>query len=797
MPLPLPNLDDRRWADLVDEGRALIPRYAPKWTDHNIHDPGITLMELFAWLTEMTVYRLNRIPERHLHKFLSLIGFNALSSRAAQTILTFTPPDADNNPFELPLPKGVTFEAMDAEGEVIRFRTLRDVTISDVKLSAVKVQELNEQGELTIRDRTSDWMDGFPIEPLGSRPLTDAAFYLGFSELPTDVPISFAFHFQGPGNDATERRRINNEATAQRASCRPVLPAIQCEESDATSGQTLEALPLHHSARVIWEALTGVGPEVWTPLQSLITPSTPVVGQVMDDTRALTLDGIVEIYVPTTIVRKSDQDPLFYLRCRLTEGAYDAVPVLLGLAPNSVLAEQAVPVFQSFSIADDVSLKGPEPTPGSTTRLKMQMGANGVIENLAFFKTEDAPDFPDVLVLAYEPPAAGAGGHITLEMAVAGRGDDQANQQLSLPEAAAQPENLYLYTHDGEVWDEWIRQNDFDASRSTDRHFVVEETKGQIRFGDGERGLIPSKTAVIIVSYRSTRADEGNVPAKTVTKLSVTPHNELLLAKLSEDIRSQLSRITGNRISANGGTAKETLASAIGRAFETLHAHERLLELCAEFKCRSLDQIDRRRVQSLRAPTRAVNLVDIERLVLDTPGTQIARARAWSGIHPDFPCLKAPGVVTIVIVPEMSTTRPEPSQGQLDVARRYLGRRRIVTTRLEVVGPQYLEVRVAAQVRTQPFADVTRVRERIVEALNTFLDPRTGGPNNQGWPFGRDVYRSEILQLIDGVVGVDHVLELSLRAEDGEKPQCGNLNVCSTWLVTPGEHSVEVIRGEI
>ena len=65
MPLPLPSLDTRRWSDLVAEGRALIPRYAPTWTDHNVHDPGIMLVELFAWIVEQLIYRANRIPIRH------------------------------------------------------------------------------------------------------------------------------------------------------------------------------------------------------------------------------------------------------------------------------------------------------------------------------------------------------------------------------------------------------------------------------------------------------------------------------------------------------------------------------------------------------------------------------------------------------------------------------------------------------------------------------------------------------------------------------------------------------------
>lgn len=74
MPIPLPNLDDRTFSHLMAELRTLIPRHAPGWTDHNPSDPGITLLELLAWLSEMTLYRLNRIPPQHVLKFLTLIG---------------------------------------------------------------------------------------------------------------------------------------------------------------------------------------------------------------------------------------------------------------------------------------------------------------------------------------------------------------------------------------------------------------------------------------------------------------------------------------------------------------------------------------------------------------------------------------------------------------------------------------------------------------------------------------------------------------------------------------------------
>jgi predicted phage baseplate assembly protein len=119
MPIPLPDLDDRRWADLVDEGRALIPSLAPAWTDHNIHDPGVTLIELFAWLTEMNFYRLNQVPPRHRRKFLSLIGYREMPPRPAQAMVSFNPSQGTAG-FELPA--GAQFET--ASSPPVPFRTL-------------------------------------------------------------------------------------------------------------------------------------------------------------------------------------------------------------------------------------------------------------------------------------------------------------------------------------------------------------------------------------------------------------------------------------------------------------------------------------------------------------------------------------------------------------------------------------------------------------------------------------------------------------------------------------------------
>lgn len=89
MTLPAPNLDDLRFqSDLVDEARKRIINYCPEWTEYNVSDPGITLIELFAWMTELLAYRLNRVPEKNYIKFLEMLGLQRMPASSARTELT-------------------------------------------------------------------------------------------------------------------------------------------------------------------------------------------------------------------------------------------------------------------------------------------------------------------------------------------------------------------------------------------------------------------------------------------------------------------------------------------------------------------------------------------------------------------------------------------------------------------------------------------------------------------------------------------------------------------------------------
>ncbi len=86
--LPAPNLDDRRFQDLVDDAKRLVQQRCPTWTDHNVSDPGVTLIEAFEQMVEALIYRLNRVPDLHYVKFLELIGVELRPPAAARGEVT-------------------------------------------------------------------------------------------------------------------------------------------------------------------------------------------------------------------------------------------------------------------------------------------------------------------------------------------------------------------------------------------------------------------------------------------------------------------------------------------------------------------------------------------------------------------------------------------------------------------------------------------------------------------------------------------------------------------------------------
>lgn len=130
--IPSPKLDDREFADIVEEAISLIPRYAPDWTNHNPSDPGITLIELAAWMTDLILYRLNRVPEKNYIAFLNLLGIKLRPPRPARGLLQFALVEGASHQI---VPKGTQVATPQAGDETtVVFETARPLYVTEVKL---------------------------------------------------------------------------------------------------------------------------------------------------------------------------------------------------------------------------------------------------------------------------------------------------------------------------------------------------------------------------------------------------------------------------------------------------------------------------------------------------------------------------------------------------------------------------------------------------------------------------------------------------------------------------------------
>jgi hypothetical protein len=127
-----PDLDDRTWQDIVDEAKSLISKYTPGWTDHNPSDLGITLVELFAWIAEGMIYRLNQVPEKNFVEFLNLIGITRDPATPAHADLTFTVTGA--GPVLIPAGTQVSTPQTESEEGII-FETDEDLNALPINLT--------------------------------------------------------------------------------------------------------------------------------------------------------------------------------------------------------------------------------------------------------------------------------------------------------------------------------------------------------------------------------------------------------------------------------------------------------------------------------------------------------------------------------------------------------------------------------------------------------------------------------------------------------------------------------------
>jgi len=316
MPLVPPVLDSRTFQQLVDRALQRIPHYTPEWTDYNLSDPGVTLIDLFAWLTELMFYQLNRVPDLNYIKFLQLIGLELQPAQPAVADLTFSPQPNAN---VAPVPQGTQVGGQPSGGgQQVVFETQEGLDLIRLALTDVRVFDGAAYADVTDANGTG----GATYRPFGWVPQVGSALYLGFSQ--TDPPTT--------GTLFPQDMRF----------CLFRPASTQTGQAQSAAGAESPATP---PVQIAWEYRPSA--TRWKRLNVL-----------RDDTVAFTRGGYVLVQGPADPILTTEanrEGERIWLRARLVSGAYPSrtPPEIDALRPNTVSAKQLTTVHdESLGLSD-------------------------------------------------------------------------------------------------------------------------------------------------------------------------------------------------------------------------------------------------------------------------------------------------------------------------------------------------------------------------------------------------------------------------------------------------------------
>ncbi len=500
MPIRVPSLDDRSFQNLVDEVLARIPAHTPEWTNPVPGDPGRTVIELFAWLTDTLLYRVNLIPERQRLAFLRLLGVQMRPARAARTLvaLGFDAPDNTLAQFLPALTKikgAATFETRDQVTVlpiVAETYSKRPLSSDETDALSDKIAQLSRLYPVTgaaIPYLTTPVFPGGKANPDGFDLIRDtvdhALWYALLVPLEEGEPADFP-----PVVDAVKTTLGQSASGGPQYLNIAFSPKLSLPAFDEDIG---ERAPIPCT----WELTT---PDPANPKGVAYLPLTVV----SDTTQGLTTDGIVRMSLPS---KASFFAPPNNVRDDVDAGTGDKPPRLDDATKSARLVAwlRLRPALDLDSLA------------------VAWTGINGV-------------------EVDHRQSTAGL---------VVGQGNGQPDQTLTLPNGGIEEESFALQVEEaGLGYRRWRRIDDLALAGVQEAVYELDPEAGTVSFGDGVRGKIPARGARFRVErMRIGGGEAGNVAAGTLTQVLVSPAP---VAKLK----------SFQALAATGGQNGETLAEA-------------------------------------------------------------------------------------------------------------------------------------------------------------------------------------------------------------------------------------------
>lgn len=481
MPIPPPVLDHRKFQDLVAEALARIPIHNPEWTNFGKSDPGVTILEVAAFLLENDIYVANQIPERNRRKFLQLLGVPLQPAAAARGLIAFA---NERGPL-IPLPLDAGLEVRAGE---VPFRTERGVDVLPIEAVVYYKRRVDRPDLIDYYDylyashseppapRPLALYETTPLPPDGVAPADaiDASLWIALLARPTE---------QDRLDDV--RRKL-----AGRVLSLGVVPAV------ADSGRSIGA-----------RGASGASDDDSGALR-VLAPSLPPGGLLPDDPAAR-----IASYHPLA-VRTSDD---VFTEPGIVEVALPALPEELALWRNLEPLESGVGDFppsiddteQAERLITWLRVRTPAPlrwlginctTVTQRAHVVAEPLADGTGEPDQARRLARAPVLPGTVRVAVTPDLPDARAEAWDEI------DDllTAGPEVPVPPTRAAPGAT-------------------SAPSARVKVFAVDAEAGEIRFGDGMRGARPPAGARLRADYDYSAGRLGNVGAGTISASPALP----------------------------------------------------------------------------------------------------------------------------------------------------------------------------------------------------------------------------------------------------------------------------------
>lgn len=843
MTLPLPQLDNQTFDELIADARKLIPRYAPEWTDYNIHDPGITFIELFAWLTELQRYYLDRVRDENYLKFLKLLGITLKDARSASTDVTFSYVDPQMlTPIVVP------------EGTRLKTREQIDfATDCSLLLIPAQISQIIRSSATGLQENLErDLIQGLSFYGFGEDAAVGNSLSLGFK------PIKLFDWDKVPSceeNADTERLkqylvRYLNIDWIKNTGDRHIYKLDQGRTIVIAREEDELVLELDRFKRQVKVTGSGISKPAYffikekedkliiyaspfpvnkiIPLTFNLFENYPIpkgkhreepvefVPSVVlrwsyystvggwrsleidqDETQMLYQSGRVWFRVPINLQTRNIfpfAEQLYWLRVTVDTAGYELPPKINSITLNTISASGVDTLAATITYSSNgkcwqsfptsyLAIKGDNilQVKMSESDWKAKLGRELSPEEIReLVENEYWQDWQDYEIDKTEIREKIA---IAFKEAIPTIGKNNV-RVISVSELA---DFCSLF-----------RSNGLPYQTFSLKQFPIAITSFQIQIREEIENNYYWRDWIRVEDFDASESRDTHYildPQKGEIcfgdgvngKIPPSDNKDNIRVISCQLVRGELGNVEANAIDE----IYEPVSGLLDKEFVTIKNY------CAASggtSHESLATAKRRMRRELKIVDRTITERDFERLAINTPGLRVAKAKALLPTQD-----KLSSLVKVVVVPYSETAIPtQPSEGFLKAVGQHLNKHRLITTQIKAIKPYFVEVSVKAVVRIYPKYNPERTRQKIKDFLTQqFLNPLTGGDQGKGWSFGRTVYRSEVYQAItNSTEAVDCVKDLKLiivnPSENIKVNRAGNIPLVPHSLVYSTKHQIEI-----